>query len=177
MPVPVPSAAEVARPGSDATMGTRDDRETQLPPLDMTPMIDCTFNLLIFFLCNINFRALEAKLPAYLPRDVGVNIGSVDTPPLEPIDIRVARRQPVDVRDPAWVWRFDQLDVRVQGRPVATQEALFSLLRRVIEKEPATRVVLRPKRGSLYVDCVKVIDECLRARLTDVTFVGTTEDA
>ncbi len=157
-------------------MGKRDDRETQLPPLDMTPMIDCTFNLLIFFLCNINFRALEAKLPAFLPRDVGVNVSSAE-PRLEPIDIRVARRQPAEVRDPGWIWRFDQLDVRVQGRPVATQEALFSLLRQAHEQEPSARAVLRPQRGSLYVDCIKVIDECLRARVTDVTFVGVAIDA
>ena len=34
---------------------------------DMTPMIDVVFLLIIFFLC-IDFRVLEAKLPAYLPR-------------------------------------------------------------------------------------------------------------
>lgn len=37
---------------------------------DMTPMIDAVFLLIIFFLC-IDFKVLEAKLPAYLPKDKG----------------------------------------------------------------------------------------------------------
>ena len=38
--------------------------------MDMTPMIDVVFLLIIFFLC-IDFKILEAKLPAYLPKDKG----------------------------------------------------------------------------------------------------------
>ena len=41
--------------------------------LQMTPMIDVVFLLLIFFLCTIKFKTLEGKLAAYLPKDVGVN--------------------------------------------------------------------------------------------------------
>ncbi len=37
---------------------------------DMTPMIDCVFLMIIFFIC-IDFKVLEAKLPAYLPKDKG----------------------------------------------------------------------------------------------------------
>ena len=37
---------------------------------NMTPMIDVVFLLIIFFLC-IDFKVLEAKLPAYLPKDKG----------------------------------------------------------------------------------------------------------
>ncbi len=38
--------------------------------VDMTPMIDVVFLLIIFFLC-IDFRVLESKLPAHLPKDAG----------------------------------------------------------------------------------------------------------
>ena len=41
--------------------------------MEMTPMIDVTFLLLIFFLLTIKFKVLEGKLAAYLPKDVGVN--------------------------------------------------------------------------------------------------------
>ena len=41
--------------------------------LPMTPMIDVTFLLLIFFMCTLKFKTLEGKLAAYLPKDVGVN--------------------------------------------------------------------------------------------------------
>ena len=41
--------------------------------LEMTPMIDVTFLLLIFFMCTLKFKVLEGKLGPYLPKDVGVN--------------------------------------------------------------------------------------------------------
>ena len=41
--------------------------------MDMTPMIDVVFQLMIFFMCTIKFKTLEGKLTAYLPKDVGVN--------------------------------------------------------------------------------------------------------
>ncbi len=53
---------------------------------DMTPMIDVVFLLIIFFLC-IDFKTLEAKLPAYLPKDKG----SQSTPeePVEQLSIMI----------------------------------------------------------------------------------------
>ena len=37
---------------------------------DMTPMIDVVFLMIIFFIC-IDFKVLESKLPAFLPKDKG----------------------------------------------------------------------------------------------------------
>ena len=53
--------------------------------MEMTPMIDVTFLLLIFFLCTIKFKLLEGKLAAYLPKDVGVNSSQAD--PKEKVEI------------------------------------------------------------------------------------------
>ena len=55
--------------------------------VDMTPMIDVVFLMIIFFLC-IDFRVLEAKLPAFLPRDRG---GSLTADPIEQLSVRVHR--------------------------------------------------------------------------------------
>jgi len=41
--------------------------------LDMTPIIDVTFNLLIFFMCTLKFKTLEGKLVSYLPTDRGLS--------------------------------------------------------------------------------------------------------
>ena len=41
--------------------------------MQMTPMIDVVFLLLIFFLCTLKFKLLEGKLAAYLPKDLGGN--------------------------------------------------------------------------------------------------------
>ena len=53
----------------------------------MTPMVDVTFLLLIFFMCTIKFKKLEGKLAAYLPKDMGLNNTQVD--PVEKLDIRL----------------------------------------------------------------------------------------
>ena len=46
--------------------------------MEMTPMIDVVFLLLIFFMCTLRFKTLEGKLAAYLPRDAGVNPWQVE---------------------------------------------------------------------------------------------------
>ncbi len=144
--------------------------------LDMTPMIDCTFNLLIFFLCNINFRALEGKLPLFLPKDAGIG-GRPFGHEIESVDVTVARRQQAVVRDPGWTWRFDDLAVRVQGRTMTSPRELHETLDRLRRADPAARIFLRPALGTLYIDSVKVLDECLRAGCTDVTFRGVPFDS
>ena len=40
--------------------------------LNMTPMIDCVFQLLIFFMLTGKFVTTEGKLAAYLPKDKGL---------------------------------------------------------------------------------------------------------
>ena len=67
--------------------------------LEMTPMIDVTFLLLIFFMCTLKFKILEGKLGAYLPKDVGVQ--ATDAPPVEKVDIRL------DVLRPGNKVRYD----------------------------------------------------------------------
>jgi len=46
--------------------------------MDMTPMIDVTFLLLIFFMCTIKFKTLEGKLAAYLPKGEGPSAAPVE---------------------------------------------------------------------------------------------------
>lgn len=52
--------------------------------INMTPMIDVVFLLIIFFLC-IDFKILEAKLPAYLPKDKGSQAFEVE--PVEQLPV------------------------------------------------------------------------------------------
>jgi biopolymer transport protein ExbD len=55
----------------------RKRRKKQRPVLedmvmDITPMIDVVFQLLIFFMVAAKFKTLEGKLLAYLPKDKGL---------------------------------------------------------------------------------------------------------
>ena len=54
--------------------------------MDMTPMIDVIFQLLIFFMCSLKFKSLEGKLASYLPKAVGLQ------------DDRTAKPNPNEVR-------------------------------------------------------------------------------
>jgi len=53
---------------------------------DMTPMIDCVFLMIIFFIC-IDFKVLESKLPAYLGKDKGSQYFKVE--PMEQLSIKI----------------------------------------------------------------------------------------
>ncbi|MEW6026624.1 MAG: biopolymer transporter ExbD [Planctomycetota bacterium] len=55
--------------------------------LNMTPMIDVIFQLMIFFMCSIHFKSLEGKLYSYLPKEKGnVKPTEEEIPPPPPID-------------------------------------------------------------------------------------------
>lgn len=58
---------------------------------DTTPMIDVVFLMIVFFVC-IDFRVLEAKLPAYLPKDQGG--GHSVVAPQEQLVVRVTVTEP-----------------------------------------------------------------------------------
>lgn len=62
--------------------------------LDMTPIIDVTFNLLVFFMCTLKFRTLEGKLETWLPSDRGLS-AAVRPVPREDADLvlRVAESE------------------------------------------------------------------------------------
>ncbi len=64
-------------------MGRLEEAQKE-PEQDMTPMIDVVFLLIIFFLC-IDFKILEAKLPAYLTKDKGSQTFEVE--PVEQLPV------------------------------------------------------------------------------------------
>jgi biopolymer transport protein ExbD len=157
-------------------MGSKNKEQAESTfQLDMTPMIDCTFNLLIFFLCNINFKLLEGKIPAYLPKDVGVNASPVDKQ-LEKIEIHIRRHAAPNVKE-KWVWHENQIDIRVQGKKLAGLADFYATIVGVHKANPEAKATLYPGKGTLYIDCVKVINECLRANFVDITFAGTPMDS
>ena len=97
--------------------------------IDMTPMIDVTFQLIIFFICTIKFKTLEGKLETQLPKDVGVNAAPVDLL-LDKIEIHIIK----DASMP------DGFKVVLNGRKMPNMTTLGSQLEALkrIEKEVAT---------------------------------------
>lgn len=66
--------------------------------MNMTPMIDVIFQLIIFFMCSIHFKALEGKLQTYLPKEKGIHEPDekIKDPPPSPDEVRIHIRHNKD---------------------------------------------------------------------------------
>lgn len=149
--------------------------------MEMTPMIDVTFLLLIFFLCTIKFKTLEGKLSAYLPKDVGVNTSQAE--PKEKIEIRIQvvregeRRDPQDMTKP-WKGegRFEYVGREqtyfLGPRKMASLQDLGEQLKKLYRSDPERPATIAPLPGTVYGDVVPVLDRAIEAGYTDITFVG-----
>ena len=56
-------------------------------PINVTPLIDIIFCLIIFFMCSFHFKQLEGKIDTWLPKDRGVNQGQPEKVVLEEIRV------------------------------------------------------------------------------------------
>ena len=167
--------------------------------LDMTPMIDVTFLLLIFFMCTLKFKTLEGKLAAYLPKDVGVNQSEAE--PIEKVEILVqvieegtrymplkADLVPWDGESKRWVYGSDRR-IRYTVGPMKTFD-LVELGKRIDsmkwipgkprnEKNPDPKslrpATIDPRKGITYSDVAKVLDVALSEGFREITFVGSYE--
>ncbi len=59
--------------------------------IDLTPMIDVVFQLIIFFMCIMKFKTLEKKIEAYLPKEIGIQDREVVVP--EKLKLQVSIHQ------------------------------------------------------------------------------------
>lgn len=169
--------------------------------MEMTPMIDVTFLLLIFFMVTLKFKTLEGKLSAYLPKDVGVN--TTEAEPIEKVEILVrvrvtgAKLTPdgLDYLDDTgksrFIWNRNPAlgEVRVLEYSVMNKKTndlveLGETLKRIHrererlmpdgKKVPAT---IDARFGTVYGDVVPILDAAIEAGLTDITFVGAYDDS
>ena len=136
------------------------NRAAEEVEMQMTPMIDVTFLLLIFFLCSIKFKLLDGKLAAYLPRDVGVNATVVFEPSLEKIDIHLARKTNTTLG----------FTISVNDTPMSGLEQMYRTLKEYLRKDSGLKATCHPGEDIEYGHVVKVVNECLRADLEDINF-------
>jgi len=119
-------------------MRIRFDTADAEPGLDMTPMIDTVFNLLIFFLVAGSFQQAEREMKIALP------LASASGP------ISAALREIV-------------VNVSADGRIVVSgSERSADDLRRLIEdavrRNPQQKVTVRGDRATAYSNVVRVLD-------------------
>ena len=154
--------------------------------MEMTPMIDVTFLLLIFFLCTIKFKVLEGKLAAYLPKDVGVNSSPAE--PIEKVEVTIYVDKPgVKVYaegsegegqpwqgEPDRRYEFRNRTLRYQLGPRKTTEidTLVSWIKPLYKKADNTPATIDCRPGTVYGDMVPVLDAFVESDYEKITFVG-----
>jgi biopolymer transport protein ExbD len=136
--------------------------------MDMTPMIDVTFLLLVFFLC-IEFRSLEAKVAAYLPKDAGISTARSE--PAEKLDLRIfCEQKGTRVFEPG-AKRFELVghEVRFElgAKAIRDEAVLRAELARLVEErvvDPATGrtkkrpVTIHAHEDVTYGDVARAVD-------------------
>ncbi len=177
------------RKSSSTGSNHREDLQDEQCELQMTPMIDVTFLLLIFFMCTLKFKVLEGAMGAHLPKDVGVSTAPAE--PLEKIVVRMdveepgtrMRQQrngelrPYSAEDAASGLRFQYGDDRVIRYRVGAQSGLnqaeaFDVLLKLLDGNPDARCSIDPREGVIQDEVVQVLDAFLAAGVQDVTFMG-----
>jgi biopolymer transport protein ExbD len=174
-------------------MPARPTADVEEAKADTTPMIDVVFLMIVFFVC-IEFRTLEAKLPAFLPKDAGSSTRPVEPEPQLSVRVHVVApgtkvaTRPVAARgvDPATgrpvryrldghrvAWeigprRFDDFAAAAaELARIAKDPANHALDRRTGERGPIACIV-EGQRGSRYDDVAKAADACRAAGFTRI---------
>lgn len=157
-------------------------------PMDMTPMIDCVFLLIIFFLC-IDFKVLEAKLPAYLPKDVGAQPTKVE--PQDKVQVEIycddwgtAKKRRENDPNSSVMLIGHKVRYVVGPKPIADLRELGTFLKKIAEdptkmqRDPKTGqmkrmgVVVEPRPKVCYGDVAAVVDVVTNAGFTEINFGG-----
>lgn len=124
------------------------------PGLNMAPMIDIVFLLLVFFMCTSSFNENEGQLPAQMPQT------SLEAHRLiEDFDpVRIALRKTAS-----------GVEVQCDGQPCASFDVLLAKLaaRRAIADTP---VIIEGQKGVPFGPMVAAMDTCYRANCRQVAF-------
>ena len=140
---------------------SRAREETDMQP-PLTPMIDVTFQLLLFFLVATNFRVQEGQIPGTLPQSEA----SGPPPPVhvEPVNVRISPGR-------AGV----KTVYRVGGRTATEPKKLYDLLdaaRRAQGGSEELPVLIEPSDNVEWQYIVEAFNQSVRAKFTRIGFVS-----
>jgi len=129
------------------------------PPL--TPMIDVTFQLILFFILSTEFRANEGMIPGTLPQTGGVAAAS--NVRLDPIEISVR------ASGESAVYEMSGADVGI-----TSPEELYGYLkaRQNALGTAEVPVVIKPQPDVAWEFVVEAFNQALRARFKNIGFAA-----
>ncbi|HDZ20534.1 hypothetical protein LCGC14_0471160 [marine sediment metagenome] len=138
----------------------RKESVTMQPPL--TPMIDVTFQLLLFFILTFTFRESEGLIPGALPKRGTGGVSARQTLN-KPIRIRIIA---VDARKRA-VYEIEGVNERIED-----PEKLYKILigRQEVLKSKEGPVIIKPDAVVRWQYVVEVFNQAVRARFKTIGF-------
>jgi len=146
--------------------------ESTAMSMDMTPMIDVVFQLIIFFMCSIKFKSLDGRLLSYLPKDVGPRDERIIPPPvLDEVRIKL---------------HYDKtlpLDTRITVKATGAKEVLlpdWQTLKEDVSARYAQQqkvevkipFIIDPESEIPIQAVVNALDACRQAGIDDVRFAA-----
>jgi len=130
----------------------RETTSAQPAEMQLAPMIDVVFLLLIYFVVSWNFAKFEAEVNISVPKSEDSNPSE---PPPGEIVIAVAP------------------DGRVQvNRQTMTREQLYEKLSRVASLFPGQAIILRGDEEAEFTHVMAVLDTCQKAGIWNVAFAA-----
>ncbi|MCZ7647110.1 MAG: biopolymer transporter ExbD [Planctomycetota bacterium] len=147
--------------------------------MDMTPMIDCVFLLLIFFMCATKFKQVEKRLDCFLPEDEGQMATPTQLKKPEELSIFIkddhTMRGSSDFQTRA-MRRASYFLASRDAQPVSDPLQLFDRLRQLsANPEQAVLIALYDEENDKdqlvpFYNVVKLIDVCKLANINNIKF-------
>jgi len=148
-------------------------RRFAIGTVNLTPMLDMMFNLLIFFLVTHSFKLPEMLLAARMPKTTGLTRGAGTSIPLVPIKIylepaapgrgaiiRVSTALRADATTLTIVEDFQQLYAHLDG------------LRETGAVTDQTPVIIAVRNETVWDQVVNCYNSVLRAEFKQIVFAG-----
>jgi len=117
------------------------------PAIDLTPVIDTVFNLLIFFLVGTTFIQAEREMKIALP--VAASAGPISSM-LQDLIVNVDQGG----------------QIIVSGRTISPED-LKSMVTQAVTNNTAQKVTVRGDRATAYANIVAVLDICKGAGIQE----------
>jgi hypothetical protein len=161
--------------------------------LNMTPMIDIVFQLILFFMFNMKFKALDHRIDSAIPKDRGIAATAQFVEPIPAIKVALFRR---DEGGPGKEYTYIEVNDQPPGYKVPNVKftgdafgdedkhdqryAVFQQIQARIaglfasNKELKGEIQAPPPKGGLvpHGDIMGVLDAFLAAGITEVNFQG-----
>lgn len=151
----------------------RKKHELDEPPFTMTPMIDCIFLLLIFFIL-LPPKQIEGRLDSHLPRDKGLNPQPKELKQYDKIKIKLRRIPNVEPDVSTESGISVKVNQTLLGRFQELPDALMQISAGM-EEANNVPVEIHGDQDIPFLFIIKALNACKIARMTKVEFAAPPE--